>query len=219
MYDITIDLLPENGSKLIERKPTISFYEALKNSYKDTPDSNAFIKNGYFMDNDLSTRNTQVYVRPSRKKLLVTTAGTRAFEGHDVITDVKSLFGIPSARYKETESILEKAKKKYGIKRAHLVGHSLGYMINNKVASKEDEVIGYNGAWGIPTFHKSKSKRVTHIRDENDVMSWFTKSSKVIKSTDPFRLGNKGGHLLTNLKNNSYGNTDVFRIHNELSEG
>jgi hypothetical protein len=47
-------------------------------------------------------------------------------------------------------------------------------------------------------------------------MSWFTKSSKVIKSTDPFRLGNKGGHLLTNLKNNSYGNTDVFRIHNEL---
>jgi hypothetical protein len=68
-YDVLVELFtPEiNKDKLIERKPHISFHDVLENSYKNVPDPNAFIKNGYFMDEELSTRDTQVYVRPKRK--------------------------------------------------------------------------------------------------------------------------------------------------------
>jgi hypothetical protein len=215
-YDVLVELFtPEtNKNKLIERRPHISFHDVLENSYKNVPDPNAFVKQGYFMDKDLSTRDTQVYVRPSRKKLLVSTAGTRAIEGFDILTDFGSVVGYKSNRYSNAKNILEKARKKHNIKRAHLVGHSLGYMVSNAISEPQDEVIGYNGAWGYPTFRIPKSKRGFHIKDENDLLSMFSNGDVVMKSKDLPRLGNKGGHRLNQLYGTNHGNTDVFRIHN-----
>jgi len=217
-YDVLVELFtPEiNKDKLIERKPHISFHDVLENSYKNVPDPNAFIKNGYFMDKELSTRDTQVYVRPKRKKLLVSTAGTRLGEGADIYHDGMSVLGIQTSRYTKAKDILEKARKKHNIKRAHLVGHSLGYMVSNAIAEPQDEVIGYNGAWGKPSFRTTKSKRGFHIKDENDLLSMFSNGDVVMKSKDLPRLGNKGGHRLNQLYGTAHGNRDVFRIHNEL---
>ena len=147
---------------------------------------------------------------------MVSTAGTRAIEGVDVLTDLGSVFGYQSNRYSNAKNILEKARKKHNIKRAHLVGHSLGYMVSNSIAEPQDEVIGYNGAWGKPSFRTTKSKRGFHIKDENDLLSMFSNGDVVMKSKDLPRLGNKGGHRLNQLYGTAHGNRDVFRIHNEL---
>jgi hypothetical protein len=218
-YDVLIELFndkqyEEPKPTLIERKPDLNFYDVLKSSYNDKP-TNQFKKSGYILDEELSTRNNQVYVRPKRKKLLMVTTGTRLSEGVDLYHDAMSTVGLKTSRYTEAKNILEKARKKHGIRRAHLAGHSLGYMVSNSIAEPHDEVIGYNGALGIPTFHKSKTKKIFHVKDENDLIT-IAKATKIIKSKDGPRLGNMGGHKLKNLFNTPYGNKDIFRVHNEL---
>jgi hypothetical protein len=206
MYDITIEKLPDPQYKLIERKPSISFKDILTNSYNHDP--NAFIKNGFFMDKELSDKYSQVYVRPSRKKLIVSTAGTRPHEGVDLVTDAFSIAGVKLPRYSHSKNILEKAKVKYNIKRAHLFGHSLGHMVSSHIAEPHDEVRGYNGAWGA----KTKSKHYTHIKHEGDILTVLLPANEVvphkgIKSLDL--------HSIPNMPK-KYAERDIFRLHNEL---
>ena len=211
------NVIPASDSiQLIDRKPDLRFYDVLKSSYNDQPNPNQFKDQGFILDQELSTRNNQVYVNPKRKKLLFVTAGTRLKEGSDVYHDAMSVLGVKTSRYTDAKNILEKARKKHDIKRAHLVGHSLGFMVSNAIAEPQDEVLGYNGAIGLPTGHKSKTKRVYHIKDDSDLIT-IAKADKIIKGVDPSRLGNKeGGHGLKYLFNTSIGNTDVFKVHNEL---
>jgi len=190
MFDIVIEEIPKY--KKINEKPKISLYDALNKSYNFNPDVNPFKNHGFKMDKLLSDHEVQVFHRPERKKLLITTKGTNPLNYKDIITDGLLLTGARSRRYTKTQKVLEEAKKKHGYKRAVLVGHSLGHSVNAEAAGKHDKVIGYNGAPYVST----KSKHVKHIAVKGDPVSLLSKVDHIVDGKSHF---NK--HTIEHIKN------------------
>lgn len=180
MFDILIEEIPKYNK--ITEKPKISLYDAINQSYKYDPKINPFEKHGYKMDTKLSDHEVQVYHRPERKKLLITTKGTDILNYKDVLTDAMLPIGARTKRYTKTQKVLESAKKKHNYKRAVLVGHSLGHSVNAEAAGKNDKVIGFNGAF----HHYSKSKHIKHIAVKGDPVSLLSKVDKTIKANPHF---------------------------------
>jgi hypothetical protein len=74
MFDIVIEEIPRY--KKIKEKPKLSLYDALNESYNYNPDNNPFRTQGFKRDDLLSDHEVQVFHRPERKKLFITTKGT-----------------------------------------------------------------------------------------------------------------------------------------------
>ena len=92
--------------------PKLSLYEGLKNSYNPQKT----LGKNYILDDKLSNDNQQVYVdRKKNNKLLFSITGTRLNKLQDLGTDLYLAAGKlkDTNRYKEAESTLQKAKKKY----------------------------------------------------------------------------------------------------------
>ena len=88
----------------------LTLHTALKNSYKPQKT----LGKGYILDDELSNDNQQVYVnRKKNNKLLFSVTGTHNLSdiGSDVYLGLGKL--KDTNRYKEADSTLEKAKKKY----------------------------------------------------------------------------------------------------------
>jgi len=181
MFDIVIEEIPRY--KKIKEKPKVSLYDALNESYNYNPDNNPFRTQGFKRDDLLSDHEVQVFHRPERKKLLITTKGTNPLNYQDILTDALLLTGSQSRRFAKTKKVLDEAKKKHGYKRAVLVGHSLAHPVNQQAADKYDKVISYNGA---PYPFKSKSKNVKHIAVEGDPVSLLAKVDKKIKGNSTY---------------------------------
>ena len=124
----------------------LSLHTALKNSYKP---QNTLGK-GYILDDELSNDNQQVYVnRKKNNKLLVSVTGTHNLS--DIGTDVYLGLGKlkDTNRYKEADSTLEKAKKKYNKSKATIIGHSLGASIGSYIKKRNDRFIGLDAGYTI----------------------------------------------------------------------
>ena len=89
-------------------------YDVLKASYATADDQRSSLgRYGYQRDDDLSNDNEQVYYNPIKQKIIYDVAGTHNLK--DVGTDVYLAAGHlkDTNRYKEADSVLQKAKEKY----------------------------------------------------------------------------------------------------------
>jgi hypothetical protein len=155
----------------------LSLHTALKNSYKP---QNTLGK-GYILDDELSNDNQQVYVnRKKNNKLLVSVTGTHNLS--DIGTDVYLGLGKlkDTNRYKEADSTLEKAKKKYNKSKATIVGHSLGASIGSYIKKGNDRFIGLDAGYtiGQPT------REGEHYRSKNDIVSLLGSGATNMKTLD-----------------------------------
>ena len=154
----------------------LNLHSALTNSYKKPKDA-AFnmLKNGYEQDSSLSNDNQQVYFNAKDKKLLVSVAGTHNIR--DWGTDLwLGLGGLKNTnRYKEADSILKKAKEKYKVPNATVIGHSLGGSIASNIASKAggDKAITLDAGYTI-----GQKTRGDSYRAQGDAVSLLGANAK-----------------------------------------
>ena len=149
----------------------INLYNALKNSYSDRDkQKKAFVKEGYVFDSDLSDNEKQVYYNPKDKKLLYTVKGTNPFNLRDIGTDIYLGFGHlkDTNRFKEAQSTLNKAKKRYHPSNTVISGHSLGGSIAQYIAGKNDKV--YTLDKGATIGQKTRSNENAY-RTQGDLVS------------------------------------------------
>ena len=98
----------------------ISFHSVLKNGYRDQPKKRI---GGYFLDNDLSNDNNQVYYNPKKNKLLYNVTGTHNLKDWGVNAKLFTGLGFKeSDRYKQSHQGLRQAKEKYGVQNATFTG-------------------------------------------------------------------------------------------------
>ena len=99
----------------------------LTQSYKSKDKTAANIDDRYYLDPELSTDKTKVYIDKNTNDITMVNRGTSDFK--DVMTDAKLLFGYNDKRFNEPKDILGKVKQKYTDKNIDLLGHSLGAKI------------------------------------------------------------------------------------------
>jgi hypothetical protein len=99
----------------------------LNESYQSKNKTAANIDDRYYLDPELSTDKTKVYVDKNTNDITMVNRGTSDFK--DVMTDAKMLFGYNDKRFNEPKEILGKIKQKYTDKNIDLIGHSLGAKI------------------------------------------------------------------------------------------
>jgi len=168
---------------------SLDLYDVLKNSYaSQNKQKEAFKKDGYLYDQKLSNHNEQVYYNPNNKKLLMSVAGTHNIS--DIGTDIYLAAGHlkDTNRYKEAQSVLQRAKQKYNISNATLAGHSLGGLVQY-IGSKNDKV--YTLDKGATIGQKTRSNE-TAYRTKGDVVSLLNANSTRMKtlSNPQFRTNN-----------------------------
>jgi len=99
----------------------------LNESYQSKNKTAANIDDRYYLDPELSTDKTKVYVDKNTNDITMVNRGTSDFK--DVMTDAKMLFGYNDKRFNEPKEILGKIKQKYTDKNIDVLGHSLGAKI------------------------------------------------------------------------------------------
>ncbi len=99
----------------------------LNESYQSKNKTAANIDDRYYLDPELSTDKTKVYVDKNTNDITMVNRGTSDFK--DVMTDTKMLFGYNDKRFNEPKEILGKIKQKYTDKNIDVLGHSLGAKI------------------------------------------------------------------------------------------
>jgi hypothetical protein len=95
----------------------------LNESYQSKNKTAANIDDRYYLDSELSTDKTKVYVDKNTNDITMVNRGTSDFK--DVMTDTKMLFGYNDKRFNEPKEILGKIKQKYTDKNIDVLGHSL----------------------------------------------------------------------------------------------
>jgi hypothetical protein len=162
----------------------VKLHKVLKRSYANKDEQRkGFHEDGddYDFDDGLSNDNQQVYYDKKKKKLLVSVAGTHNLK--DVGTDVYLAMGHlkDTNRYKEAENVLNKAKVKYGVDNATVVGHSLGGGVSQYIAGKNDKVytLDKGATIGQPTRANEKAYRTA-----GDAVSLFGSGITTLKKPD-----------------------------------
>ena len=173
--------------------PRLSLYEGLKNSYKPKKT----LGKNYILDDELSNDNQQVYVnRKKNNKLLFSVAGTHKLQ--DIGTDIYLGIGKlkDTNRYKEAESTLEKAKKKYNKNNVTIIGHSLGSTIGSYIKKPQDKFIGLDAGYtiGQPT------RDGEHYRSKNDIVSLLGSNNNNMKTLNT-NTNLFNAHNIDNIKN------------------
>lgn len=177
----------------------LTLYDALKNSYADKKTQKKDMKQfGYYRDKQLSNDNQQVYYKPDERKVLLTVAGTHNLA--DVGTDVYLAGGNlkDTNRYKEADSILNKAKTKYGVDKATIVAHSLGGSISQYIASKDDQVYSLDKGATIGQGTRSNENAYRSAGDAVSALNAGSTRMKTIPNQDGF-LGQHKYALLGSL--------------------
>jgi hypothetical protein len=171
---------------------------ALKASYKDKEQGEKDLaKSGYILDKQLSNIQSRVYFKPDDKKLIVSYRGTMNLI-NDIPTDFAILTGTlkNTTRYKESQKVLDDAKKKYGVN-ATVIGHSLGGSLSSAVNNdKNDKIINWDKGVGIFNSNKTKSNESAY-RQRGDLISLL--GSSKIKSLGDLMWNPLAAHDLGRL--------------------
>lgn len=162
------------------KKNDINLFDVLKNSYRNKSD--AFNKQGYQYDKELSNHNQQVYFNPDSKKMLVSVAGTHNLR--DWGTDAWLAFGglKSTNRYKEAKDVLNRARQKYNPSETSVSGHSLGGSIAQGIASKDDKVYALDSGYTIGQKTRSHNGNFQHFRTAGDAVSLLSEGAKNMKT-------------------------------------
>ena len=154
-----------------------NLHKVLKRSYASKEKQRKGFHNkdeDYDFDEGLSNDNQQVYYDKKKGKLLVSVAGTHNLS--DVGTDAYLAFGHlkDTNRYKEAENVLNKAKVKYGVDHATVVGHSLGGSVSQYIAGSKDQA--YTLDKGATINQKTRSNENAY-RTSGDAVSLLNANS------------------------------------------
>jgi hypothetical protein len=148
---------------------------------------------GYKIDSELSNKETKVFFNPLENKMVFSVAGTNPFSTRDLGTDAYLAFlgnaGLKQTnRFKEAESVLDKARTKYKGSEKVLIGHSLGNAVISNLAKENEKVKGFGTGSGLfPTKQEGDFYRTAY-----DPFS-FTSYDKTIPSYNPKKKGNLRG--------------------------
>lgn len=183
----------------------VNLHDVLKAGYKNKQNQQgALLKNGYVLDNDLSSDNHQTYYNKDKNKLLYNVSGTHNLK--DVITDgYLALGGIKNtSRYKEDDKILRKSKEKYNVDSATITGHSLGGSIGGLIAKNNDKVYSLDSGYTIGSRIKNNNKA---YRTSGDVVSILGANKKRMTT-----LKNPNFSIFNGIVGNAYNAHNVDNI-------
>jgi hypothetical protein len=152
---------------------------------------------GYVLDGDLTNRERMVAYNPTSKKLLYVSNGTDFSNANDLANDL--LIGMPISpqsrtRVVEEKNTLLKAKEKYGVNKATVIGHSLGGNVVHYIGGAEDKIIGFNPA----LIDQKVRKNETILKTKNDPFSIQTNNATILPGTE--EVGVFKAHNLENLR-------------------
>ena len=136
----------------------------LEASYAKRKDArNILEKHNYKLDEDLSNKEAKVFIdeygTPS-----ISVRGSKSVKDF-LISDPLLALGLQQfdPRKKETDSLIEKTKKKYNTDKVNLYGHSLAGGLIDK-ANTRGTITTFNKGAGIGDLFKKTPKRQTDIR-------------------------------------------------------
>jgi hypothetical protein len=152
---------------------------------------------GYVLDGDLTNRERMVAYNPTSRKLLYVSNGTDFTNSNDLANDL--LVGMPispqtRSRVVEEKNTLLKAKQKYGVDKATVLGHSLGGNIVHYIGSAQDKIIGYNPA----LFNQKPRPNVTILKAKRDPFSRLANNATVVPGTEDITVIK--AHNLENIR-------------------
>ena len=167
----------------------------LNQSYQSKNKTAANIDDRYYLDPELSTDKTKVYVDKNTNDITMVNRGTSDFK--DVMTDAKMLFGYNDKRFNEPKEILGKIKQKYTDKNIDVLGHSLAGAIAEDLGTDPQvkNVITLNKAI-TPTHLINKTK---NIGKQYDIRS----SKDIVSMLQPFQKS-ENDIVVPSLSNNPY---------------
>ena len=153
----------------------------LNESYQSKNKTAANIDDRYYLDPELSTDKTKVYVDKNTNDITMVNRGTSDFK--DVMTDAKMLFGYNDKRFNEPKEILGKIKQKYTDKNIDVLGHSLGAKIAETLGDdpRVKNIITLNK----PTTPKDLIKKSKINSKQYDIRT----TGDLVSALQPFQTG------------------------------
>jgi len=143
-------------------------YALLKSGY-DSSDVQ-----GYILDKDISTDKNKVFYNPTTQKAVIVHRGTKGWEdwSNNAIYAIGGVEAYKNTqRYKEAETVQNKAIEKYGANHIATIGHSQGGLQAELLGYPTYETITYNK----PNIHNQKiiNPYQYDIRTERDPISYI----------------------------------------------
>jgi hypothetical protein len=183
----------------IIRPKKLRLYNALKIGYfrNENKQRKRLKRFGYRLDPELTNREHMVAFNPFTKKLLFVSNGTQPNSLTDLASDlVIGLGGSPryNKRIDEHKNALLKAKQRYNVDKAVIVGHSLGGNTAHYIGSANDKIISYNPA----LINQKVRANETILKTKYDPVSALANNAKTIDSEGPSNI--VAAHSLSNLR-------------------
>jgi hypothetical protein len=152
---------------------------------------------GYVLDGDLTNRERMVAYNPTSKKLLYVSNGTDFTNANDLANDL--LIALPigpktRGRVVEEKNTLLKAKEKYGVDKATVLGHSLGGNIVHYIGGAQDKIIEYNPA----LVNQKPRANETILKTKRDPFSTLANNPTIIPGTEDITVIK--AHNLENIR-------------------
>lgn len=183
----------------IIRPKKLKLYNALNIGYfrNEAKQRKRLKRFGYRLDQELTNREHMVAYNPYSKKLLFVSNGTQPSSSADISTDLLIGLGVGGRnqrRVSDAKNALLKAKDKYGVKTATIVGHSLGGNTGHYIGSADDKIISFN-----PALIRQKTRpNETILKTKNDPVSALANNAKVIDADAPASV--LSAHNLSSLR-------------------
>lgn len=183
----------------IIRPKKLKLYKALKIGYfrNEAKQRKRLKRYGYRLDPELTTREHMVAFNPTSKKLLFVSNGTQPSNTADLANDLLIGLGVSGSNQKrvgDAKNALLKAKDRYGVKSATIVGHSLGGNTTHYIGSADDKIIAFNPA----LINQKVRPNETILKTKNDPVSSLANNARIIDKDAP--AGVFSAHNLSNLR-------------------
>jgi hypothetical protein len=183
----------------IIRPKKLKLYNALKIGYfrNEAKQRKRLKRFGYRLDSDLTNRERMVAYNPYSKKLLFVSNGTDPNNETDLANDL--LIAVSdkqkyNKRIQDHKNTLLKAKERYGVKNATIIGHSLGGNTSHYIGSADDKIISFNSALANQKVRPNE----TILKTKNDAFSILANNAKIIDNENPSSI--LSAHSLSNLR-------------------
>ena len=158
-----------------------SLGKLLNESYKSKDKTMSNIDDRYYLDPELSTNKTKVYIDKNTNDIAMVNRGTSDFK--DVLSDAKLLFGYKDARFNEPKEILNKVKQKYTDKNIDMIGHSLGATVAETLG--DDERVKNVITLNKPTTPKDLIIKRKNVGKQYDIRT----KGDLVSVLQPFQTG------------------------------
>jgi len=167
-------------------------HDAIDASYQSTNDARHRLdKQGYIMDDELSNIEEKVYNNPTTGDLLIAYRGSMNLQNDWLDTNISLLKGDlkSSERFKRSNDVYQKAKKKYNKDKVTLVGDSMGGSLASAVGGDDDNILTHNKGTTYNTTNKKNEKAYREKGDLVSILNYWTPNTKTLNNGSFLNLG------------------------------